>query len=103
MTVPFASQYPKPQSRAPLVVRVENALQYAKLQIRLFGVKLRQNPLPHDAVVHVLELWQTTTAKKTSAYKPFRRLETAEEIRAEVKRASKLPRSVALALLENLE
>lgn len=101
--VPFTVEYPKPQSRAPLTLCVENVLKSSKIQIQLTDVKRSENRSAHEAVEHVMELWQTSTAEKTSAYKPLRHLESAAEIRAALKHASNLPEDIVSAILEYLD
>lgn len=57
------------------------------------------NENPRDAVIRIMSRWQTSTAKKTRAFKPFENAITADEIRTAFN-SSSLPKFIKKAVAE---
>lgn len=60
------------------------------------------NENPRDAVINMMSRWQTSTVKKTRAFKPFENAVTADEIRTALKKCH-LPKPVFDAIRERIE
>lgn len=83
----------------PLVFEFNNAdVNETHMQTAENAVR-NSNENARDTVIRIMSRWQTTTAKKTKAYKPFENAITSDEIKAALKK-SKLPKVIGKAVEE---
>lgn len=71
------------------------------IEIELTNIKLIKMPDYKERVINSMSRWQEQTVKKTAYYKPFKNVQTREEL-LKALRISKLPKEIKNLLYEQL-
>lgn len=85
----------------PVIIEFNNAdtniyhTQTVKNAIRI------QNESPAQEVINIMSRWQTTTAKKSRAYKPFKNIDNSKEIKSLLSKSA-IPQTIKSAIIERI-
>ena len=60
-----------------------------------------QNESPAQEVINIMSRWQTTTAKKSKAYKPLKNINNSKEIKSLLSKSA-IPQAIKSAIIERI-